>query len=63
MDIAKLIDSGGAVALAVVIWWELRQFRRDMVHTMDRLADQHTAMAEKQIEIAKDVAELKRLAG
>jgi hypothetical protein len=58
MDVvARLVDGGGAVALAVVIWWELRQFRKDMTAAV-------TSLAEKQAAVVHEVTDLKsRLRG
>lgn len=49
MDIvAKIIESGGAVALAVVIWAELRLFRKAMVDAMTSMVEKQTQIIERQ---------------
>jgi hypothetical protein len=45
---AQLVSGGGAVALAVVVWWELKSMRRTLERIVERLAriDVRTAESE-----------------
>lgn len=61
-----IVESGGAVALAVVVWSELRALRKDLVASLEnvsakqqRIAEQQTVFLERQ-EHAKEDAKAVR---
>ncbi len=46
-EFLKIIDAGGAVALAIVIWYELRLFRVSMTKALGDLALDQARISER----------------
>ncbi len=47
-EILQLLDAGAAVALAVIVWWELKSARRDLVAEATSTREELTALREGQ---------------
>ena len=45
--VVQMIQGGGAVALAVVVWYEIRQLRIDLIATIKGYADAQKGVDEK----------------
>ena len=57
MDIATIIESGGVVALAIVVWFELRGFRKDLVTVMKDINGSQQKVSEQQAVILERQAQ------
>jgi hypothetical protein len=47
-NILTIIESGGVVALAVIVWFELRGLRKDIVSAITVVADKQGKVIEQQ---------------
>ena len=50
-EIAQILNGGGVLALSLVVWYELREFRKAAVGTLVGLATKQELILQKQNEI------------
>lgn len=48
-SIGNLIESGGVVALAAIVWLELRGLRKDLVGILTKVNDRQHSILERQL--------------
>lgn len=55
--VATILDGGGALALALVVWYELRAFRKAMVESVGNIRSKQDIILERQKTIADHVVD------
>lgn len=61
-----IVESGGAVALAVVVWFELRALRKELISSLEHIGDKqqkqaehHAILLEKQERAREDISKIR----
>jgi len=49
-EIIKIVDSGGVLALAILVWYELRAFRVAVVSTLSNISTKQALILQRQTE-------------